>query len=171
MKHRCWGIGLGRTGTHSLCDALQILGYKNVIHNPTFEQLRIAGAGADNGVTIYFKYLDYKYPNSKFVLTMRGLEDWLESIQYISEKHPVPPQDNDEIIKRRMLIYEAVEYDHEKFTRAYIRHYDEVRRYFRDRPTDLLEMNMMAGDGWEKLCPFLGLPVPAAPFPHSNRRS
>jgi len=25
-----------------------------------------------------------------------------------------------------------------------------------------------AADGWTKLCVFLGVPVPPAPFPHSN---
>ena len=27
------------------------------------------------------------------------------------------------------------------------------------------------GDGWEKLCGFLGYPVPAKPFPHANKAS
>ena len=30
-------------------------------------------------------------------------------------------------------------------------------------------MDLAAGDGWSKLCPFLGKPVPDAPFPHLNR--
>src|SRR5437762_226339 len=30
IKHKCWGIGLGRTGTTSFCNALKILGYKKV---------------------------------------------------------------------------------------------------------------------------------------------
>ena len=38
-----------------------------------------------------------------------------------------------------------------------------------DRPGKLVEMDFSSGDGWEKLCPFLGLPVPAKPFPHANK--
>ncbi len=66
---RCWGIGLGRTGTTSLCEAFSTLGYRRVMHNPPFEALQTADAGADNGVTIFYKYLDYIHPGSKFILT------------------------------------------------------------------------------------------------------
>ena len=69
-----------------------------------------------------------------------------------------------------MTLYESVIFDAEKFSAAYHRHHADVRRYFADRPDDLLEMNIIEGDGWEKLCPFLGLPTPAVPFPHLNRR-
>jgi hypothetical protein len=41
-----------------------------------------------------------------------------------------------------------------------------VKEYFRDRPDDLLVMNICAGEGWEKLCPFLGLAIPKVKFPH-----
>ena len=37
------------------------------------------------------------------------------------------------------------------------------------RPGDFLVINIPAGEGWDKLCPFLGLPVPDAPFPLKNR--
>jgi len=170
IKHRCWGIGLGRTGTTSLCQAFSLLGYKNVVHNPLFHHLREADAGADNGVTIYYKYLDYKYPDSKFVLTLRDVDDWLPSIKYILDKYPVLSRDDDEPIKRRMLLYEAVAFDEEKFRQAYARHTKNIRAYFKNRPQDLLEMNITAGEGWEKLCPFLGLPVPDASFPYMNQR-
>ena len=36
----------------------------------------------------------------------------------------------------------------------YLRHYNEVRAYFKDRPNDLLEVSWTDGDGWEKICPF-----------------
>lgn len=32
-----------------------------------------------------------------------------------------------------------------------------------------LRMNICAGEGYEKLCPFLGVPVPISPFPWQNR--
>jgi hypothetical protein len=166
----CWGIGLGRTGTNSLCEALRILGYTFVGHNPRFEELRSLEGGADNGVTLHYKYLDYKFPLSKFVLTLRKLTDWLPSMEHVTTANPVRSRDEDLMIYRRMTIYETVTFDAGKFTAAYHRHHVDVRRYFVDRPHDLLEMNIIEGDGWEKLCPFLELPVPAVPFPHLNRR-
>ncbi|HEX8335676.1 MAG TPA: sulfotransferase [Pyrinomonadaceae bacterium] len=33
----------------------------------------------------------------------------------------------------------------------------------------LLVMDITAGDGWEVLCPFLGVEIPDRPFPHENR--
>lgn len=71
----CWGIGLPRTGTKSLVRALGILGYDDVRHNPQFEELAEIRSGADHGVTIFYKYLDGRYPGSKFVLTIRDLDE------------------------------------------------------------------------------------------------
>ena len=100
----CWGIGLGRTGTTSLCQALRILGYNPVGHNPRFEELKSLQGGADNGVTLHFKYLDYKFPGSKFVLTLRSLSEWLPSIEYITAVNPVRSFDEDLPIYRRMTL-------------------------------------------------------------------
>jgi len=108
---RCWGIGLARTGTTSLCQAFRTLGYSNVVHNPPFEALASADAGADNGVVIFFKYLDYKFPGSKFVLTVRDLDGWLDSMEYIYRSFPILSLDDDVPIMRRMLIYEAITFE------------------------------------------------------------
>ena len=170
IKHRAWGIGLGRTGTTSFCESLRVLGYKNVVHNPTFEQLATLDGAADNGCTIFYKYLDYKFPGSKFVLLTRDLKPWLDSAEYIHGHKPID-RSEDVVIMRRMLLYETVTFDRDKFIEAYHRHHQDVRRYFKDRPDDLLEMDITKGDGWEKLCPFLGLPVPEQSFRQANKRT
>jgi hypothetical protein len=36
-------------------------------------------------------------------------------------------------------------------------------------PERLLVMDIAAGEGWEKLCPFLGVPIPPEPFPVANK--
>ena len=49
----------------------------------------------------------------------------------------------------------------------YEHHNEAVRAYFAG--TDrLLDVCWEEGDGWDELTGFLGLPVPDAPFPHSN---
>jgi hypothetical protein len=58
IRKPCWGIGLGRTGTVSFCAALRLLGYTRVGHNPEFHRLRELDGGADNGVLIFYKYLE-----------------------------------------------------------------------------------------------------------------
>jgi hypothetical protein len=146
-----------------------VLGYRNVVHNPRFEELRYLDGGADNGVTLFYKYLDHKFPGSRFVLTTRRLEDWLPSMKATTDSRPID-REQDLSIQRRMLLYDAVAFDAPKFIRGYHRHHEAVREYFRERPGDLLEMDITQGEGWEKLCPFLGLPVPTEPFPRLNTR-
>ncbi len=169
IQHRAWGIGLGRTGTTSFCDSLRMLGYQNVVHNPTFEQLPQLDGAADNGCTIFYKYLDYKFPNSKFVLLTRDVKSWLDSAEYI-HGHKLVDRSEDLVIMRRMLLYGTVVFERDKFIEARHRHHEEVRNYFKDRPDDLLEMDITAGEGWEKLCPLLALPIPDQPFRDTNKR-
>ncbi|MGF1458210.1 MAG: sulfotransferase family protein [Leptolyngbyaceae cyanobacterium] len=168
-KFKVWDIGLPRTGTSTFCQAVKLLGYGKVKHNPRLEHLQDLDAASDAGCVIYYKYLDYKHPNSKFVLCTRNLQDWLDSAEFIYTKYP--SVDRDIAILRRMMLYETVTFDRQKFIDAYHRYHADVRRYFKDRLGDLLEMDITAGDGWEKLCPFLELPIPDQPFPHTNKRT
>ena len=57
------------------------------------------------------------------------------------------------------------------YVERYERHNREVLDYFRDRPGDLLVIDLPGDAGWEKLCAFLGHPVPDEPFPHANKAS
>ncbi len=170
LRNKAWGVGLSRTGTSTLCAAFRILGYTRVAHNPAFEQLACLDAATDHSCALYYKYLDYKFPDSKFVLTTRDLDSWLESMRFIFERFPVT-RDMDVAIKRRMLIYESVTFNREAFVVAYHRHHSEVRRYFEKRPQDLLEMSITDGAGWGVLCDFLEVPVPDLPFPYRNSRT
>jgi hypothetical protein len=165
----CWGIGLSRTGTSSLCAALLLLGYERIAHNPDFGELAGLQGGADSGVTVFYKYLDYRHPGSKFVLMTREMESWLTSMEYIFRRNPIRSLTADVGIMRRMTLYETVGFDRTRHIAAYQRHREDVVRYFADRPDDLLEMCIVDGEGWEKLCPFLSLPQPSSPFPHENR--
>lgn len=169
IKYRVWNIGLPRTGTTTFCEALKILGYAKIKHNPRYEHLNDLQAASDAGCILYYKYLDYKYPNSKFVLAQRDLESWLASAEFIYTKYPAT--DKDIAVLRRMHIYESVTFDRDKFIAAYHRHHESVRRYFKARPADLLEMSIVDGEGWGKLCPFLELPIPAETFPHANKQT
>jgi hypothetical protein len=49
-------------------------------------------------------------------------------------------------------------------------HNEAVRTYFKERPDDLLVIDMFNGDGWVELCNFLGIEKPPVnAFPHTNR--
>jgi hypothetical protein len=120
-------------------------------------------------VVIFYKYLDHKFPDSKFVLMTRPLDAWLASMEYAASKFPVTNEDDDPIM-RRMLLYESVTFDRSRYVAAYERHHADVRRYFRHRTADLLEMELVGGEGWRRLCQFLGVPEPEAAFPHLHAR-
>ena len=57
------------------------------------------------------------------------------------------------------------------YVARYERHNREVVEFFGARSDDLLVFDMFAGEGWEKLCAFLRLPVPAEPFPWRNSKA
>ena len=165
----CWGVGLARTGNTSFCAALGLLSYERVRQDPRFEDLRDLQGGSGNSVVLHFKYLDYLFPGSKFVLTTRTVGGWLRSMERSQKHNPRAIAGEHERIARRMAIYECVGYDEQTLAAAFHRHDAEVRRYFANRPNDLLELNVAGGQGWEKLCPFLGLPAPQFAFPALNQ--
>lgn len=45
---------------------------------------------------------------------------------------------------------------------------NEMIQYFGNKKSQLLVMNIINGDGWNKLCFFLNKPIPNKPFPHKN---
>ena len=54
------------------------------------------------------------------------------------------------------------------FRRAYEKHHESVSDYFERKGRELLVMDICAGDGWDELCSFLGVPVPDVAFPVEN---
>src|SRR5262249_2021782 len=87
-ERKVFGIGLSRTGTKSLSEALMILGI-DAAHwtNPLTFQLvgdfdsYIFGACSDITITRNFEPLYYTYPNAQFVWTKRPLSSWLPSYE------------------------------------------------------------------------------------------
>ena len=182
---KVFGLGLSKTGTSSLAEALNQLGIRT-IHYPydksTFECLRngryrlpvleeYQGA-VDIPVAPFFAQLDAEYPGSRFVLTVRDPEAWLRSVELHWELmmewcHQYPDFKRfQEFISS--CVYGSVGFSRERFLYAYETHRRNVACYFRDRPGDLLVLDICGGQGWEALCPFLGLEIPDAPFPHAN---
>lgn len=100
MNGKIFCVGLSRTGTSSLTRALRILGYKarHDLHggdsyqcssylplvmegNFRWPQIDEVTAVLDIPIPLYFKQLDRTYPDSKFILTVRNKEDWLDSCE------------------------------------------------------------------------------------------
>jgi hypothetical protein len=186
-KPKVFCIGLGKTGTTSIGDALQLLGAKRltwgrplsaklmraVAHHDfqsLFDTAYQHDALEDFPWPLVYRELDEHFPHAKFILTVRkDPAAWLSALTWQTVGKS----------RRRLAAYKQIyghHYPHENaqaFLDRYTSHNEQVTRYFTEKyPAGgkLLELCFERGDGWSELCPFLGLPAPDVPFPHSNRR-
>ena len=178
-RPRVFGVGLIKTGTSSLRTALETLGF-TALHGGPLEVMATVQRAIDEGepmlkyldpeydafadvfgVTHYFYLADAQYPGSKFILTVRNLEDWLDS----RRRHVLKNQEMKEAGTYRG---DLLDVDVDGWVTEYRRHEAVVRGYFARRPDDLLVFNVTGGDGWGPLCRFLGRDLPDAPFPWEN---
>ena len=162
--NKIFGVGLSRTGTSSLNQAFIELGLKAVHFPETPGAIDAHDAASDTPIADKFVELDAAYPGSLFILTVRPVEDWLSSVERFWAafgQFTFSP----EIMVLHRRLYGAALFDRPLYAAAYARHVKHVREYFRDRPRDLLEMNVCAGEGWGPLCAFLEVPVPPTDFP------
>lgn len=169
------GIGLSRTGTSSLNEALQILGVQST-HFPV-SHVEITRGATDTPIALGFQYLDLMYPGSKFILTVRrNVEEWLDSCEWLFVNHVKKQSDEQRMLFLKKLHHDLYgceshdDFDRGRFRQAYFQHIDRVTKHFKGRESDLLIMDITAGDGWDKLCPFLNATVPGIQFPYRNTR-
>jgi 3'-phosphoadenosine 5'-phosphosulfate (PAPS) 3'-phosphatase len=176
---KIFGIGLSKTGTTSLAHALDILGfrtkdYPGITHyragdlsSVDRELVDSYDALTDTPIPSFYRELDVRYPGSKFILTVREKEGWLKSCRKQFNERSAAKQ-NDAHNQLFMDLYGCKVFDEHKFLDGYERFVDGVLEYFKDRPNDLLVINVTAGEGWKELCRFLGQPLPEIPFPKAN---
>jgi hypothetical protein len=184
---RVFGIGMHKTGTSSLHIAFQTLGLdswhwksnkqawrifsemNSLGRSPLLEQ---SYALCDNPIPILYQKLDRAYPGAKFILTMLSDEKWLAAVECLFDPDRNPYYDWDKQPFSH-LIHEAIygqrHLDKTVFLARYHRHNRDVLEYFRNRPGDLLVMNMSEDAGWKELCSFLGKPIPSSPYPHAHK--
>lgn len=176
---KIFGIGLSKTGTTSLAHALELLGYKTrdypgLAHYVPGDLgsidaglLESHDALTDTPIPSFYRELDARYPDAKFILTIRDAEGWLKSCKkQFTQK--LADKQNDAHNQLFMDIYGCTVFDEQKFRAGYDRFIQGVQDYFKGRPDKLLIMNVVAGDGWEMLCPFLNKAIPNIPFPKAN---
>lgn len=178
-RPRIFGIGLNKTATTSLHEALTILGFESLhwggpepaenVKRAIAEEKPLLtyldakyDAFSDIGVlSRRFALLDTQYPGSRFILTMRPVDDWIDS----RRRH----------VARNVALAEKGEYDGDflvvdepKWREEWRVHMERAHRYFAGR-SDMLEIDLTAGAGWKPLCDLLELDEPSVPFPWKNR--
>ena len=185
------GAGFGRTGTMSMRAALVRLGFgpcdhmvENEEHPERFalwaEALRQKTAGkpidwrpllsgfqaiVDWPGAYFWRELTAAHPNAKVLLTVRDPERWYDSVQptifaMLDEQLPEVARD---IIFTRTFNDRLTDRQH--CQGVFTQHNHAVRETI--DPDRLLVFDVK--EGWEPLCAFLCVPVPAdEPFPHVN---
>jgi hypothetical protein len=182
MRPKVIGVGLNKTGTKTLQRALSILGYRTLAScdrgllaayrqgdpEPALASVRDNELCEDWPYPLMYREIFDRFGmGARYVLTMRSSAGvWLDSLKAHSLR-------TDPEVHCRALAY-GFAYPHgaeSEHLAIYERHQREVAAFFSQRRASsaLLRVCWEDGDGWEALCPFLGLPVPDAPFPHENR--
>jgi hypothetical protein len=108
--------------------------------------------------------LDERFPDSRFILTVRDPESWWRSIHHwMTVANPRSAR-----VLARQLRSESI--DREAMVAAYLAHNEAVLSHFAGTGR-LLVMDFARGDGWDRLCPFLDAAIPPADFPRMNRQT
>ncbi len=178
------GVGLNKTGTTSLQHACRILGFKtegsswgserlaDVLDgsnsDPDFRRYDDVDAVFDTPTAYFYAEILAAYPNCKCILTIRNEDNWWTSIEkHFNERTPVTSLAQDPHRWRWRTYVYGSSTAHEFLYRKKYREHNE--RVVRSIPSQqLLIMDIANGDGWAKLCPFLGVAIPVSPFPHQN---
>ena len=159
---KIFGLGLSNTGTTSLAKALTILGY-NTVHYPwSLQEIDDYDASVDIPVACRYRELDKKYPGSKFILTTRPFEEWIE-------RRRRKPADKGQVKKwvldTRVQTYGSTTFNEKLYSEAYHKHHKGICEYFKDRPQDILTLPLKTDNKWEKLCAFLSKEIPSVDYP------
>ncbi len=192
------GAGFGRTGTHSLAQALEILGFgpcyhmnafgRNGNHLPAW-QAALRGESVDwealfSGfqssvewpAVAFLGRIFSAFPSAMVVLTMREAESWYESAAKtilkglpLSVHNPNPEKRAHGAFIRQLILSHTFK-DRYGDKDSAIRIYKEHLDTVRKMvpPDRLLAFDVRSG--WGPLCAFLEVPAPAEPFPHRNER-
>lgn len=176
-----FGLGLPKTGTVTLVQCLNKLGYKKVFHHTMHdyriqrkEPSAIITYGTVNTLKAYH-FLAKRFGN-KIVITVRDYDSWIVSAMQHCKKGSFEEEsfsldENDPVkiyhLEQRFRRFGKVFPSKEDLSAAYWEH-QEWLETIKDDPNVLL-YNICRGEQWEPLCSFLEKDVPDAPFPHAHK--
>jgi hypothetical protein len=196
---RVIGAGFGRTGTLSLRQALDELGFGRTFHGEDIhfrrtrchawarvargepvdwdEMFRGFGSAVDYPVCCVWQDLADHFTSAKIILTVRDPESWwrstMETIYPARDVLPNYMQRYIPSVRSYVEMNEGLVWDglfggrfsdRDHAIEVFEQHVADVKS--KADPDRLLIYNV--AEGWEPLCDFLGVPVPARPFPRLN---
>jgi hypothetical protein len=132
-------------------------------------------AAVDWPTVRFYKDLMVKYPDAKYILTVRDADSWYKSCKNTIYAVNQRDASNDpKFAQFKRMVRKVSEdtgivdperfHDEEAIKKGFLEHNEEVKRVI---PADKL-LIMELGEGWERLCKFLGKEVPDMPYPKVN---
>jgi hypothetical protein len=171
MKY--WQIGFNKSGTTALAMAMRKLGM-SVAHGKTNFQGEFLRTNFNcENFRQYDAFVEWqgwhalmregwdaiklianKFPDDKFIFTRRDKEDWiLSSMTHVMYNRAFTKSRWNHINTREL------EHSYETTSNKFMDYFSSDRMLIIDIP---------GGEGWGKLCPFLGVDIPSGPFPRAN---
>lgn len=184
------GAGFGRTGTDSMREALNILGFgpchhmRELLADPEHRQawrrvhagekpdwdklLGAYGSCVDWPSARYWPELIAAYPDAKVLLTWRDAESWWKSFSQtilpviLADTETEETAPGSQLLSLRVFGGKALTKEH--CIAVYEANVADVKA---NVPADRLLVYEI-GSGWAPLCAFLGVDIPDQPFPSVN---
>ncbi len=178
-KHpKVFCLGFHKTGTTSLEILLQNMGYQVASPyknwDPRLTKMFEAGDLAElKGLTekfdafqdapwfLFYKEFDQWYPGSKFILTVRDSHSWWKSFaNYFRDEHKP--------LFKYMYGFDNPIGHKDVFIKHFEDHNRKVVDYFKNRPSDLLVIEISGSDALQKTTAFLNRTTSYSLMPHKN---
>jgi hypothetical protein len=183
-------IAFPRTGTKSLAVAMRTLGYRVYLGpmkaddeyevcaaylDGTFHESSIPQRYEYIGQACpWYRELDEQFPDAKFIMLQRPVEQWVASWQRLCRKagarrvtSAARRGEFDSSALHRLLLVRSVAFNSEVAGNCYDTYVTNVNNYFCSRYPghDDKFMRMWIADGWNPLCRFLNCELPTIAFP------
>ncbi len=182
------GAGFGRTGTHSMKEALEVLGFgpchhmvevlckpdqrakwRSIADGATPDWNDVLGSyrsSIDWPSAYYWRELAEHFPRAKVLLTVRSSESWYTSFSK-TILEGIGPNSDPESFGFKIIRNKVFDGKPESGAHAIAAYEKNTATVCSSIAADRL-LVYRVGDGWEPLCEFLDVAVPATPFPASN---
>lgn len=166
---KVFSVGFNKSGTTSMYSLFRSLGFE-AMDGPHWRpsskwHLHYQFQTFTDGPPEDFKYLDRTFPNSKFILNVRKLNEWLDSrIEHVRYRM------QSETYKAKMSGGKLPDKDMVKeWALRRERHHKDVLQYFTDRPSDLLIVNYIDDlESAAKIAKFVGKELVSSEKPYTR---
>jgi hypothetical protein len=177
-ENKIFCVGLQKTGTTSIEWLLRDMGkrvatyYKNwdteftkKLEFGDLSEIKrksvLFNAFQDAPWFLYYQEFDKWYPGSKFILTNRDSDSWWKSFSHYFEFRTLP-------IFKLIYGFENPVGHRKKFIEQYEKHNNDVIKYFKDRPDDLLVVDISNNNAFNQITKFIGGNTSLKEMPHKN---